>query len=79
MKIKVANVEKILSTILMLGTISYMSSFRRPTTAYPLDPMEGGGHCMAIWVMSNITITKQYFPGHILVNNVTPLHFFYQK
>ena len=30
---------------------------------------------MAIWVVSNTTITKQYFPGHILVNNVTPLHF----
>ena len=44
MKIKVANVEKILTTILMLGTISYMSSFRRPTTSYPLDPIEGGGH-----------------------------------
>ena len=31
---------------------------------------------MAIWVVSNTTITKQYFPGHILVNNVTPFHFF---
>ena len=33
-------------------------------------------HCMAIWVVSNTTIIKQYFPGHSLVKNVTPLHFF---
>ena len=44
MKIEVSNIVAILTTILLLGTISYMSSFRRPIAAYLLESMEGGGH-----------------------------------
>ena len=67
MKIEVSNIVTILTTILLLGTISYMSSFRRPTNAYPLDPMVGGGYSipsfllilMLIWMMIFFTNYEQ--------------------
>ena len=34
---------------------------------------------VAIWVLSNTTITTQFFPGKILTNNMTSIQFFLQK
>ena len=38
--------------------------------------IRAGIHCMAIWVLSSTTITKQFFSGNILNNNVTSIQFF---
>ena len=37
------------------------------------------GQGVAIWVLSNTTITIQFFSGNILTNNVTSIQFFFRK